>query len=199
VSLKAYVLEGAEVTRRSAHECAEDAARAADTIASAFRSGGKLLICGNGGSAADSQHIATEFTSTLTRDFEREPLPAIALTADTSFLTAFSNDFGYDGVFERLVHGLGHRGDALLGLTTSGNSRNVVRAIAAANSQGMATISFTGQDGGEAAHLAAIAVRVPSRVTGHIQEAHIALAHGLCAAVEDILFPGRRAAKAASR
>jgi phosphoheptose isomerase len=188
----AYVAESAETTRRSADACVQDLLRAVDVVAQSFKSGGKLLICGNGGSAADAQHLATEFTSTLTRDFVRPSLPAIALTTDTSFLTAYGNDFGFDGIFARQVEGLGRRGDALLALSTSGNSQNIVRAIETAKSMGIATIAFTGLGGGRAAELAAIAIRVPSKTTGHIQEAHVALYHALCAAVEDILYPGRR-------
>ncbi len=188
----AYVAESAETTRRAADACVTDLVRAAESVAQTFHSGGKLFVCGNGGSAADAQHLAAEFTSTLTRDFVRPSLPAIALTTDTSFLTAYGNDFGFDGIFARQVEGLGRRGDALLALSTSGNSQNIVRAVETANRMGIATILFTGLGGGKAAELATIAIKVPSKSTGHTQEAHVALYHALCAAVEDILYPGRR-------
>lgn len=191
--------ESAEVNRGSADACAAQVAEAAAIVARTFAAGGKLLICGNGGSAADSQHIATEFTSTLTRDFERRSLPAIALTTDSSFMTAFSNDFSFEGTFARLVEGLGRSGDALIGLSTSGNSANIVRAFEKANETGISTISFTGQDGRKMAGLARVAIRVPSSITGHIQEAHIALAHAFCSAVEDILFGADARAAAQSR
>jgi D-sedoheptulose 7-phosphate isomerase len=190
--IQSYLTASSDVTRRAAAECASDASRAAAVIAGTFEAGGKLLICGNGGSAADSQHIATEFTSTLTRDFVRRSLPAVALTTDTSFLTAYANDFEFDNVFARQVEGLGRSGDTLFCLSTSGNSKNIVRALEAARGAGMRTVLFSGGAGGRAAALAEIAVLVPSTVTGHIQEAHIALAHALCAAVESRLFPEQR-------
>lgn len=190
-SIRAYLLASAESTRTAADQCAGDLAKAARLIADAFRAGSKLLICGNGGSAADAQHIATEFTSTLTRSFVRDPLPAIALTTDTSFLTAFSNDFGFDDVFSRQVMALGRKSDVLLSLSTSGNSVNVVRAAEAAKRLGMSAIAFTGSGGGKLAPIADIAIRVPADTTGHIQETHVALYHAMCFEVEEMLFPGR--------
>jgi len=189
---RAYMLEGVEAVRRSVDLCLPDVLRAAVVTADCFRSGGKLLICGNGGSAADSQHIATEFTSTLRRDFERPALPAIALTTDTSFLTARSNDFSFDQVFARQVEALGRAGDVLLGLSTSGNSENVVRAVQAAKARGMTTIAFTGWQGGRLRDLAGVVVGAASEVTGHIQEAHILLYHAYCDLVEQLVFGERQ-------
>lgn len=169
-------------------QCVNDIVAASRFVAEAMFAGRKLLICGNGGSAADSQHIAAEFVSVLNQHFPRPALPAIALTTDSSMLTASANDFGFDGVFERQVQGLGARGDVLLGITTSGNSKNVLKAVEYAKSIGMRTIAFTGGGGGTIDAIADIAVRVPSTNTQHIQEAHIAIGHILCDLVERSLF-----------
>ncbi|HET9418434.1 MAG TPA: SIS domain-containing protein, partial [Chthoniobacterales bacterium] len=122
---RACLIESAEVKRLVVENCLDSIVSAAELIADAFRSGGKVLLCGNGGSAADCQHVAAEFVSILRRDFERPGLPAIALTTDTSFLTAYANDFGYEGLFARQVEALGKAGDLLVGISTSGNSVNV--------------------------------------------------------------------------
>lgn len=161
---------------------------AARAIADAFRSGGKLLLCGNGGSAADCQHMAAEFTNVLDKKFVRGPLPAIALTTDTSFLTAFVNDFkNFEEIFSRQVRGLGKAGDALIGISTSGTSANVIRALEEARQLGMRTIALSGA-GGDLERCADIAIAVPSAVTAHIQEAHLAIEHAICDLVEQILF-----------
>src|SRR5215510_15786464 len=123
--IEAHLLQSAEIKRQTAVSCAESIARAAEVIAGAFLSSRKLLLCGNGGSAADCQHMAAEFVSRLSKNFERRALPAIALTTDTSFLTAFSNDCGFEGVFARQIEALGCAGDVLLGISTSGNSPNL--------------------------------------------------------------------------
>ena len=133
--IEAHLLQSAEIKRQTAVSCAGSIAKAADVIAEAFLSGRKLLLCGNGGSAADCQHMAAEFVSRLSKDLDRRALPAIALTTDTSFLTAFGNDRGFEGVFERQVEALGNAGDVLIGISTSGNSVNVVRAIGAAGKE----------------------------------------------------------------
>ena len=163
-------------------------ADAALLIASAFQSGGKLLLCGNGGSAADCQHMATEFTSRLTKDFDRPALPAIALTTDTSFLTAYANDLGFEDIFGRQIQALGKPGDVLLGISTSGSSANIIRAVEVARTAGLKTIALTGS-GGKLGALADVAIAVPSTKTSHIQEAHLAIEHAICDAVERILFP----------
>jgi D-sedoheptulose 7-phosphate isomerase len=185
--VRSYLAETATVKRLTADACAEAIAAAAGVIADAFRAGGKLLICGNGGSAADCQHMAAELTSRLTKDFERPGLPAIALTTDTSFLTAFANDCGFDGVFARQVQALGRPGDVLLGISTSGNSANVLQAVELARAGGLRTVSLTGA-GGRLAKLADVAIAVPSDDTQHIQETHLAVEHLLCLLVEAALF-----------
>ena len=154
-----------------------------------FRSGGKLLICGNGGSAADAQHVAAELVSRLTKDFDRPGLPAIALTTDTSFLTAYANDIDFEGVFERQVQALGREGDLLIGISTSGNSPNVLRAVAYAKAHGMKTIGLTGNKG-KLSTAADCAVAVPSADTQYIQESLLAIEHIACEIVERTLFGG---------
>ena len=156
-------------------------------VARAMRAGGKLLVAGNGGSAADAQHIAGEFISRLM--FDHAPLPAIALTVDTSALTATANDYGYEHVFERQVLGLGRSGDVFLGISTSGNSPNVLRALQAARSQGMVTLGFAGQGGGRMTELCDRLLRAPSSWTPIIQQVHITAAHIVCALIERAMFP----------
>lgn len=151
----------------------------------ALRSGGKLMFCGNGGSAADAQHLAAEFMGRFL--LERSPWPAIALTTNTSALTAIGNDYGYDAVFVRQLQGLARPGDVLVGLSTSGRSRNVVAAFEAARGLGVATISLTGRDPGPLGALADVALCAPSASTPRIQEMHIALGHAFCEIVESAL------------
>jgi D-sedoheptulose 7-phosphate isomerase len=183
-----YLRASAEITLRTAEACDDAILAAADLIAQAFRAAGKVLICGNGGSAADCQHMAAEFVSRLTKTFERPALPAIALTTDSSFLTAYANDCGFDGIFEREVEALGRPGDVLIGISTSGNSPNVVRAVRRARIDGLRTVVLTGAHG-QLAALADVAVAVPSADTQHIQEAHLAIEHLICWFVERELFP----------
>jgi len=149
----------------------------------ALKKNGKVLICGNGGSASDSQHIAAEFVGRFQK--ERRGLPAIALTTNTSTLTALANDYGYEVVFSRQVEALGQKNDVLIGISTSGKARNVSSAIKQAKKMGLKTIALTGGDGGELAKLADVALLVPSNVTARIQEAHITIAHIICELVED--------------
>src|SRR2546422_10375369 len=185
---RAYLRESADIKRRTGEECEDAILAAADLIAQTFRAGAKVLLCGNGGSAADCQHMATEFVSRLTKSFERPGLPAIALTTDTSFLTAFANDCGFDGVFERQVQALGRPGDVLIAISTSGNSPNVVRAVRWARAAGLRSVVLTGAQG-HLAGLADVAISVPSTNTQHIQEAHLAIEHLICWLVERDLFP----------
>jgi len=159
--------------------------RAAEITAKAIRNG-KLLVCGNGGSAADSQHLVAEFVSRLTVD--RPALRAIALTTDSSILTAIGNDFSFDHVFERQVEALGQPGDVLLSISTSGNSRNCVKALTLAQRMGLHTIAFTGNGGGAMAQIADVNVIIPSSVTMNIQESHLMLEHIFCMAVERFYF-----------
>ena len=169
--------------------CADDIVAAADLLVGSFRAGGKLLICGNGGSAADAQHLATEFVSTLTVDHPRPSIPAIALTTDTSLLTAVANDFGVEGMFARQVDALGRPGDVLLAISTSGTSANVVRAAERAREQDLRVVALTGETGGSLAPAADVAIRVPSRITAHIQECHLAIEQLLALLVERELYP----------
>jgi D-sedoheptulose 7-phosphate isomerase len=180
--------ESNEVKRLVAEHSIPAVIQAAALIAEAFRSNKKLLLCGNGGSAADCQHMAAEFVSRLTKDVARRALPAVALTTDTSFLTAFANDCGYEGIFERQVEALGQPADVLLGISTSGSSKNVIRAMRLAKQIGMKTIALVGA-GGEMAALADVAVSVPSNQTQYVQESHISIEHIVCELVERELFP----------
>src|SRR6185312_10813016 len=152
--------------------------RAIDRIAASLSSGCKLLLCGNGGSAADCQHIAAELTGRFVAD--RRPLSAIALSTDTSALTSIANDYGFEEVFSRQVAGLGRTGDCLLAISTSGNSRNVIRAVETARAAGVQTIGLLGRDGGKLRPLCDVAIVVSSETTARIQEAHIFLGHVLC-------------------
>jgi len=157
--------------------------------AEAMRAGRKLMVCGNGGSAADAQHLVAEFVVRLTVD--RPALRAIALTTDSSILTAAGNDYGYDAVFERQVEALGTKGDVLLAISTSGNSKNCVRALKLARAMGIHTVSYTGNAGGAMKEWSDINVIVPSKVTMNIQESHLALEHIFCMVVERCYFgPG---------
>lgn len=160
--------------------------QAAEKIALAFTSDRKLLLCGNGGSAADAQHIAAEFVNRYT--LERPPLPAIALTTDTSVITSIGNDYSFDDIFSKQVKALGVEGDVLLAISTSGNSTNVLSAVKDARSQGIYTIGLIGKDGGELAGLVELALVVKNNVTPRIQEAHILAGHILCHLVDYILF-----------
>ncbi len=163
--------------------CGAQIVAGAERIVAAYRAGNKLLLCGNGGSAADCQHMATELVSQLRHDVKREGLPAIALTTDTSYLTAFANDHGYEGVFARQVQAIGRPGDVLVGISTSGNSKNVVAAFREAKERGVATLALTGS-GGALAPLADLAIQVPSTDTQLVQEMHLAIEHLLCELVE---------------
>ena len=184
----AHLRDSAAVKQHTAEICTASILAAAEVIAESFRTSGKLLLCGNGGSAADCQHLATEFTSRLSTDFVRPALPAIALTTDTSFITAYANDFDFGGVFARQVEALGKAGDVLLGISTSGNSKNVIRAVETAKAMGLKSIALTGASGGRLKDLADVAICIPSDNTQHIQEAHLAVEHILCQLVERALF-----------
>jgi phosphoheptose isomerase len=184
-----YLGDIAGLLGRVRSECLEDILAAAARTTASLRAGGKLLICGNGGSAADAQHLATEFMSTLTVDNPRPSIPAIALTTDTSLLTAIANDFGVEGVFARQVESLGRPGDVLIAISTSGNSANVLRAASEAKDRGLIVVALTGASGGRLAPEADVAVRIPSTVTAHIQECHLAVEQLLALLVERELYP----------
>jgi len=165
----------------------------AEVTTNALRDGGKLLLAGNGGSAGDAQHLAGEILSRL--NYDRAPGAAIALTTDTSVLTAIANDYGYDRVFERQILGLGRPGDVLIAISTSGNSPNILRAIGAGREKRLTVIGITGRTGGEMAPLCDICLHAPSDSTPLIQQIHITAGHIICGLVEERLFPratGRR-------
>lgn len=159
-----------------------DVQRACAAMTASLKAGGKLLICGNGGSASDSQHMASEFTGRFIKD--RPPIAALALSTDTSALTCISNDYSFAEVFSRQVHALGRSGDCLIGISTSGNSENVLNAVDAANAIGMTTIGLLGRQGGKLGPRCSHNIIVPSQVTARIQEAHILIVHTMCGAVE---------------
>ena len=162
--------------------------KAADIIVKAYQGGGKLLLCGNGGSAADSQHIAAELVSRFYR--ERKALDAEALTVNSSSITAIGNDYSYDSVFSRQVEAKGRKGDVLIGISTSGNSPNVIKAIEKGNEIGMITVGLTGSRKEAAINKSAsIVIGVPSSVTPRIQEMHILIGHMICEYIEEKLFP----------
>jgi D-sedoheptulose 7-phosphate isomerase len=151
-----------------------------------FKNKGKILLAGNGGSAADSQHISAEFVSRFY--FDRPGLPSIALTTDTSALLAIGNDYGFEKVFSRQIEALGSKGDIFIGISTSGNSKNVINALIAANKKGLTTVGLIGENGGKMEGLCTFCIKVPSDQTPRIQEAHILIGHIICAIVEDTIF-----------
>ena len=186
--IRAHFRGTMEAQEGALRECEAGILEAARIVGTAFENGNKLMLCGNGGSAADCQHIAAEFVNVLDKAVERPPLAAVALTTDTSFLTAAANDFGFDSVFERQVEGLGRSGDVLLAITTSGRSPNVLRAARRARALDIAVIGLTGSDGGELAEVSDRCIMVPAVSTQHIQETHIVIGHVLCDLVEQALF-----------
>ncbi len=155
-------------------------------IITAFKNGNKVLFCGNGGSAADAQHLSAEFSGRFYQD--RKPLPSEALHCNTSYLTAVANDYGYDKVYSRVVEGVGHSGDVLVGLSTSGNSQNITNALQTAKELGMITVGFTGEGGGKMKDLCDHLINVPSNDTPRIQEVHITVGHIICQLVEEGMF-----------
>ncbi len=186
--------EGAELRIQLAQTLGPKIVDAAQLIAQSLKEGGKVLLFGNGGSAADAQHLAAEFVGRFV--LERNPLPGIALTTDSSILTAVGNDYGFDQVFVRQVLALGRPKDVAIGISTSGNSPNVIKAVQAAAGRGLRTIGLAGRDGGALAKAVEIAITVPSMNTARIQECHIAVGHVLCELVENELF-GRQTAEQA--
>jgi len=162
-----------------------DVLRVVDLLAAAFRHGRRVLVFGNGGSASDAQHVAAEFVGRFHK--ERRAVAAIALTTDTSILTAIGNDQGFDRVFARQIEALGESGDVAIGITTSGGSRNVVEAFAVAKDRGLTTVAVTGRDGGEAGRIADVHLNVPDRSTARVQEVHRTLLHVICELVEETL------------
>ena len=179
ISVKKQIIED------SAYEVLVEAG---DIIADSISGGGKLLLCGNGGSAADAQHLAAEFLIRLTSDVNRESIPALSLAQDTSTLTACINDYGSDDVFKRVFSALSSRGDTLLAITTSGNSKNIIETLKEARERKIFSLGFLGNGGGEALSYCDLAFVVPSKITARIQECHITAGHALLQYIEDSLL-----------
>jgi len=185
--IQAIASESVAVKQQFFKDNAELVAEAASLLISAIRSNGKILVFGNGGSAADAQHIAAELVNRL--NYDRPPIAALALTTDTSILTSVANDSSFDELFERQLRALGRAGDLALAISTSGNSPNVLRAAFAAREIGMPVVALAGRDGGELAALADVALVVRAQSTQRIQETHITIAHILCELIESELYP----------
>ncbi len=190
------LLEGLGVIEAVAHDAALLATlnAAAEATADALKSGRKLMVAGNGGSAADAQHLVAEFVSRLVHD--RPPMRAVALTTDSSILTAVGNDYGFDCLFVRQIEALGQPGDVFLGISTSGKSPNVIRALEHCREKGITTIGLTGRSGGKMPSLCDYCLRMPSDVTMYIQQAHLALEHIFCMIVEQKYFATEQSAAA---
>ena len=187
--LRTHFEEGIELRRRMAETLPQEIARAGEALAAALKSGRKALACGNGGSAADSQHFAAEIVGRFER--ERPGMPAIALTVDTSAITAIANDYDWDRVFAMQVAALGQRGDVLLAISTSGNSKNVIKAVEAAHSKDMTVIALTGRDGGAMGRMLRpqdFHLNVAHPRTMRVQEIHLLVVHCLCEVVDNVIF-----------
>ncbi len=180
--------ESAETKLKIRDRLMNEVLSAVDLLVDCYKNGNKLLLCGNGGSAADSQHIAAELMIRLSHHIQRPALPAIALTTDSSNLTAGGNDIGFENVFARNVEGLGNKGDVLLAISTSGNSPNVIKAVDMAHQKGMKVIGFLGGSGGKLKPMVDIPIIIPSHNTQRIQEGHITVAHIICELVEYKLY-----------
>ena len=180
--------ESAETKKKILAGCVDDIENAVGLLAEAYRKGKKLLLCGNGGSAADCQHIATELMVRLSHTIHRPAIPAIALTTDTSNLTAGGNDIGYENIFARNVEGLGNEGDVLLAISTSGNSVNIIKAVEKAKAIDMQVIGFLGGTGGKLKSMVDLPIIIPSSNVQRIQEGHITVAHIICELIEDELY-----------
>jgi len=180
--------ESSEIKLHILQQCSGEISKAIDLIIRAFNAKKKVLLCGNGGSAADAQHLATEFVIRLNPHIKRPGLPAIALTTDSSMLTAGANDLGYDNVFTRSIEALGSKGDVLIGISTSGNSASVNRAFQKAREMKLVTIGFLGKGGGKSKSLVDLAVIIPSKDTQRIQEGHITVGHIIFQQVEQEMF-----------
>jgi D-sedoheptulose 7-phosphate isomerase len=188
-TLSAVLRESARIKIQLAEEQADAILKVIDAVVAALARGNTVFFFGNGGSAADSQHLAAELVGRFT--LERRPLPGLALTTDTSILTSIGNDYGFDQIFIRQIQGLGRPGDVAIGLSTSGNSPNVLQAIGAARAGGMVTVALTGLGGGKLADHVDFCLRVPSTDTARIQESHIAIGHLICQGVDEALADGR--------
>ncbi len=186
--IKKSLEESSKVKLDIIENCSSDIIRSTEAITKALKDGKKILLCGNGGSAADCQHIATEFMIRLSHDIKRPAIPAIALTTDSSNLTAGGNDIGYENVFARNVEGLGNKGDILIGISTSGNSENIIKAVKKGKEKELVTIGFLGGSGGKLAAEVDYPITVPSKNVQRIQEGHITIAHIICELTENALY-----------
>jgi D-sedoheptulose 7-phosphate isomerase len=184
--IKEEILSHQAVVKKILDEMVDDIQKASQKVVNTIKSGNKIILCGNGGSAGDAQHISAEFTGRFKS--EREALPAIALTTDTSALTAIANDYGYDRVFSRQLQALGREGDLLIAISTSGNSQNILEAIYLAKNMKIEVIALTGKDGGKMKNISDLTIVVPSEDTARIQEMHIMIGHIFCMEV-DRAFP----------
>jgi D-sedoheptulose 7-phosphate isomerase len=184
--IRTHLSASAKVIQKMEKSCVDDIFEITERIIEALRDGKKVLLCGNGGSAADSQHIAAELVCRF--QMNRPALTAIALTTDTSILTAVGNDFGFETLFSRQVEGLGREGDILIGLSTSGSSKNVALAMHRAKQRGLVTIAFVGENPGPVSESADVVLRIPSKITARIQEGHATVGHIICDLVEKDLF-----------
>ena len=181
--IKNQILESARIKNKMAETGIEQIEKAAEILINCTKNSGKIFWCGNGGSAGDAQHLATELMGGMT-DHDRKPIPSLALTTDSSFLTAWSNDTDFDSIFSRQIQGLGEEGDVLVGISTSGNSKNVINALKQAKYKNLKTISLTGKTGGDLNGIADVTIKVPSNNTQRIQESHIMIGQILCSLLE---------------
>ena len=182
-NIKSQILESAKIKKKIMDDGVEQIEKAAKILIDCTKNHGKIFWCGNGGSAGDAQHLATELMGGMT-DYDRMPIPSIALTTDSSFLTAWSNDTDFESIFSRQIQGLGVKGDALVGISTSGNSKNVINAIKQAKYKDLKTISLTGKTGGSLDGVADVTLKVPSDNIQRIQESHIMIGQILCSLIE---------------
>lgn len=187
-SVAEEITQSIETKQKLMQYCSDDIYETAIKLADVIKSGNKILLCGNGGSAADSQHIAAELVVRLRSEVNRPAIPAMALTVDTSVLTAGGNDLGFDNVFARGVEAFGQKGDVLIAISTSGNSENVIRAVEMAKKKGLMTIGLLGNEGGKLKTECDDFVVVPSNVTARIQESHILIGHIWCRIIEEINY-----------
>ena len=182
-NIKNQILESAKIKNEMVKNGLESIEKAAQLLIESIKDGGKILWCGNGGSAADAQHLATELMGGMS-DHDRMPIPSIALTTDSSFITAWPNDTDFDSIFSRQVQGLGEEGDVLVGISTSGNSENIINALKQAKFKKLKTIAFSGKTGGNLDGIADVTIKVPSDNTQRIQESHIMIGQILCSLIE---------------
>lgn len=187
--VESSIVQSVEVKKNLLSNCTENIYNTAILLANQIQKGGKIMFCGNGGSAADSQHIAAELVVRLRSSVQRPAISAMALTVDPSIMTAGANDLGFDNVFARYVESIGKPNDVLVGISTSGNSQNIIRAFEQAKKQNIITIGLLGAGGGKILEHSEMAVVVPSKITARIQESHILVGHIWCEIIEEVLFP----------